>query len=34
MTVTDLVKRQSRRDGPSQLRVTDITEGPTREGKL
>ena len=33
-TVTDLVKRQFRRDGPNQLWVTDITEHPTREGKL
>jgi len=32
--VTDLVKRQFRRDGPNQLWVTDITEHPTREGKL
>ena len=34
LTVTDLVKRQFRRDGPNQLWVTDITEHPTREGKL
>ena len=34
MTVTDLVKRDFRRDGPNQLWVTDITEHPTREGKL
>jgi transposase InsO family protein/transposase-like protein len=33
-TVTDLVKRDFRRDGPNQLWVTDITEHPTREGKL
>lgn len=34
VTVTDLVKREFRRDGPNQLWVTDITEHPTREGKL
>jgi len=34
VTVTDLVKRNFRRDGPNQLWVTDITEHPTREGKL
>ena len=33
-TVTDLVKRDFRRGGPNQLWVTDITEHPTREGKL
>ncbi|MEY9934565.1 putative transposase [Catenulispora sp. GP43] len=33
-TVTDLVRRDFRRDGPNQLWVTDITEHPTREGKL
>jgi transposase InsO family protein len=33
-TVTDLVKRNFHRDGPNQLWVTDITEHPTREGKL
>jgi transposase InsO family protein len=33
-TVTDLVKRDFRRDGPNQLWATDITEHPTREGKL
>jgi transposase-like protein len=33
-TVTDLVKRDFRRNGPNQLWVTDITEHPTREGKL
>jgi putative transposase len=33
-TVTDLVKRDFRRNGPDQLWVTDITEHPTREGKL
>jgi transposase-like protein len=34
VTVTDLVKRDFRRDAPNQLWVTDITEHPTREGKL
>ncbi|MCK9929681.1 IS3 family transposase [Frankia sp. Mgl5] len=34
VTVTDLVKRDFHRDGPNQLWVTDITEHPTREGKL
>ncbi|WP_084796250.1 IS3 family transposase [Pseudonocardia asaccharolytica] len=34
ITVTDLVKRDFRRHGPNQLWVTDITEHPTREGKL
>jgi putative transposase len=34
ITVTDLVRRDFRRDGPDQLRVTDITEHPTREGKV
>jgi putative transposase len=34
VTVTDLVKRNFHRDGPNQLWVTDITEHPTREGKL
>ncbi|NKQ59437.1 DDE-type integrase/transposase/recombinase [Amycolatopsis sp. K13G38] len=33
-TVTDLVKRNFHRDRPNQLWVTDITEHPTREGKL
>jgi transposase InsO family protein len=33
-TVTDLVRRDFRRTGPNQLWVTDITEHPTREGKL
>jgi transposase InsO family protein/transposase-like protein len=32
--VTDSVKRDFHRDGPNQLWVTDITEHPTREGKL
>ncbi len=30
----DLVRRRFRRDGPDQLWMTDITEHPTREGKL
>ena len=30
----DLVNRDFRRDGPNQLWMTDITEHPTREGKL
>ena len=30
----DLVDRRFRRDGPNQLWVTDITEHPTREGKV
>ena len=34
VTVSDLVRRDFRRDGPNQLWVTDITEHPTREGKL
>ncbi|MDT5342894.1 MAG: putative transposase [Mycobacterium sp.] len=34
VTVTDLVRREFRREGPNQLWVTDITEHPTREGKL
>ena len=33
-TACDLVDRQFRRDGPDQLWVTDITEHPTREGKV
>ena len=33
-TATDLVDRRFRRDGPDQLWVTDITEHPTREGKV
>jgi putative transposase len=33
-TVTDLVRRDFRRSGPNQLWVTDITEHPTREGKV
>jgi len=31
---TDLVDRSFNRDGPNQLWVTDITEHPTREGKV
>ena len=31
---TDLVERSFNRDGPNQLWVTDITEHPTREGKV
>ena len=30
----DLVNRQFSRDGPNRLSMTDITEHPTREGKL
>ena len=33
-TASDLVDRQFARDGPDQLWVTDITEHPTREGKV
>ena len=33
-TITDLVKRQFTADGPNRLWVTDITEHPTREGKV
>jgi len=33
-TVTDLVKRKFSADGPNRLWVTDITEHPTREGKV
>ena len=33
-TTADLVDRQFSRTGPNQLWVTDITEHPTREGKL
>jgi putative transposase len=33
-TASDLVNRQFTRTGPNQLWVTDITEHPTREGKL
>lgn len=34
VTVTDLVRRRFRADSPDRLWVTDITEHPTREGKL
>lgn len=34
VTITDLVRREFARNGPNQLWVTDITEHPTREGKL
>ncbi len=33
-TAGDLVDRRFHRDGPDQLWVTDITEHPTREGKI
>jgi putative transposase len=33
-TASDLVERQFRRDDPDRLWVTDITEHPTREGKI
>jgi putative transposase len=33
-TASDLVQRQFARTGPDQLWVTDITEHPTREGKV
>lgn len=33
-TALDLVDRQFERDGPDELWVTDITEHPTREGKV
>jgi putative transposase len=33
-TTADLVNRVFHRDGPDQLWMTDITEHPTREGKL
>jgi transposase InsO family protein len=33
-TAADLVDRRFRRDGPNQLWLTDITEHPTREGKV
>ena len=33
-TTADLVNREFVRDGPNQLWMTDITEHPTREGKL
>jgi putative transposase len=34
VAATDLVARQFARDAPNQLWLTDITEHPTREGKL
>jgi putative transposase len=34
VTISDLVRRNFHRDGPNQLWVTDITEHPTREGKV
>lgn len=34
VTSLDLVRREFRRGGPDQLWMTDITEHPTREGKL
>jgi len=34
VTTEDLVHRDFHRDGPNQLWMTDITEHPTREGKL
>ena len=34
VTTEDLVNRDFPRDGPNQLWMTDITEHPTREGKL
>lgn len=33
-TASDLVERQFNRDDPKRLWVTDITEHPTREGKV
>ena len=33
-TVTGLVRRDFHSSGPDQLQVTDITEHPTREGKV
>jgi len=33
-TTEDLVNRDFRRSGPNQLWMTDITEHPTREGRL
>jgi putative transposase len=33
-TTEDLVNRDFHREGPNQLWMTDITEHPTREGKL
>jgi transposase InsO family protein len=34
LTAEDLVNRDFRRDGPNQLWMTDITEHPTREGRV
>jgi putative transposase len=34
VTSLDLVRREFGRDGPNQLWMTDITEHPTREGKI
>jgi putative transposase len=34
VTSLDLVRREFRRDAPDQLWMTDITEHPTREGKI
>ena len=34
LATADLVDRRFRRDEPDQLWVTDITEHPTREGKV
>jgi putative transposase len=34
ITSQDLVRRDFRRDGPDKLWMTDITEHPTREGKI
>jgi putative transposase len=34
VTTQDLVKRDFNRDGPNQLWMTDITEHPSREGKV
>jgi len=34
VTSLDLVRREFRREGPNQLWMTDITEHPTREGKI
>jgi transposase InsO family protein len=34
VTSLDLVRREFRREGPNRLWMTDITEHPTREGKL
>lgn len=34
MTSLDLLRREFRRDAPDQLWMTDITEHPTREGKV